>query len=175
MLEKKGSKNMEKKIENLKFILARLDTYIESTQNKSNLYLVLNTIILGGVITIISVLKDLNCSWYLIVLLAIIAMASILSIIITLFVINPYIKNSIEKEKSIFFFNDIASCSVLTNYEKLIEDNDDTKFVHDLCSQIYSIAKGLNSKYNKLKIVGYTIVGEFFLLAIWIVTFLITK
>lgn len=166
---------MEKKIENLKFILTRLDTYIESTQNKSNLYLVLNTIVLGGVITIISVLKDLNCIGYLIILLIIIAMASILSIIITLFVINPFMKNSIEKKKSIFFFSDIASCSILAEYEKQIEDDDDAKLVHDLCSQIYSISKGLNSKYNKLKFVGYSIAGEFILLAIWIVAYLITK
>ena len=43
---------MKEKIEHVKFIIDRFDIYMESTQTKSNLYLALNTAILGGIITL---------------------------------------------------------------------------------------------------------------------------
>lgn len=90
---------MNEKIEIQKFIMNRLDTYIDSSQNKSNLYLTLNTIISGGVIALISIKTD---SCLLNGLLGLIALFSIVSILITLKAINPYLKSSVG-EKSIFF------------------------------------------------------------------------
>lgn len=169
------NEKMEAKLENLKFILTRLDTYIESSQNKSNLYLALNTIILGGVITIISVLDDLNCNQLLNFLLLLIAIASIMSILITLSAINPYMKSSRGKEKSIFFFDDIAECTSRSDYQRLLKDEVDNELIDDMCSQVYSVAKGLRVKYKRLRIVGYIIAGEFIVLAVWIIILLITK
>lgn len=166
---------MDEKLETLKFILTRLDSYIESSQNKSNLYLALNTIILGGIITIISALKDLNCDWLLNLLLLLIAIASVVSIIITLLAINPYVRSSDDKKRSIFFFKDIASNVSCSNYETSLNKTIDHNLVEDLTSQVYSIAKGLNSKYQKLRLVGYIIAGEFILLAIWVLILLITR
>lgn len=165
-------------MENLRYILTRLDGYLESSQNKSNLYLVLNTIVLGGVITIITVLKDLNCNWLLKSLLLIIAIASIVSILITLFVINPYTKSALQNKQSIFFFKDIANIDSLSNCQKMLEDtikNNENVLINDISSQIYSVAQGLNSKYKRLRLVGNIIASEFLLLAIWIIILLINK
>ena len=141
---------MNEKIENLKFILTRLDTYIDSAQNKSNLYLALNTVVLGG---IIAILKDLECSKIMNVLLISIAIVSILSILITLISINPYMKNAMSsKKKSVFFFDDIASCISLSEYKILLNKKADEKLLDDMCAQVYSVAKGLTSKYKKLRI-----------------------
>lgn len=162
---------MSDKIDNLKFILTRLDSYIESSQNKSNLYLVLNTVVLGGVITIISVLNDLNCNQSQNSLLLLIAIASIISILITLLAIKPYTETSIKK-KSVYFFADIAKCTSLEQYQKLFNKSSDGDLANDISAQIYSISIGLNRKYKRLRIVGFIIAGEFFLLSIWIVTLL---
>ena len=160
---------MNEKIENLKFILTRLDTYIDSAQNKSNLYLALNTVVLGG---IIAILKDLECSKIINVLLISIAIVSILSILITLISINPYMKNAMS---SVFFFDDIASCISLSEYKILLNKKADEKLLDDMCAQVYSVAKGLTSKYKKLRIAGFLVAFEFILLAIWIFILLITK
>ncbi len=164
---------MNEKIENLKFILTRLDTYIDSAQNKSNLYLALNTVVLGG---IIAILKDLECGKIMNVLLISIAIVSILSILITLISINPYMKNAMSsKKKSVFFFDDIASCISLSEYKILLNKKADEKLLDDMCAQVYSVAKGLTSKYKKLRIAGFLVAFEFILLAIWIFILLITK
>ena len=167
---------MSKKIEELRFILDRLDIYLESSQNKSNLYMALNTIVLGGVITIIAAIKELECSSLLNISLLLIALASIASILITLSAINPYTKSS-KSTKSVFFFKDIAEHSSFQEYQTLLDNHIDSeeKLAEDISSQIYSIAKGLNMKYRKLKTVGLIIAGEFTLLAVWVIIFLITK
>lgn len=167
---------MEKKIEELKFILNRLDVYLESSQNKSNLYLALNTIVLGGVITIIATLKELECTLLLNFLLLLVALASVVSILITLLAINPYTKSS-KKTESVFFFKDIAKHSTFEGYRTSLDAhiNSEEKLFEDMVSQIHSISQGLNMKYTKLKIVGCIIAGEFLLLATWVVIFLVTK
>ncbi|MCL2311126.1 MAG: DUF5706 domain-containing protein [Firmicutes bacterium] len=167
---------MNKKIEELKFILNRLDVYLESSQNKSNLYLALNTIVLGGVITIIATLQELDCSFLLNFLLLFIALASIASILLTLSAINPYIKSS-KKTKSVFFFKDIATHNSPEEYRILLDTHiaSEKKMVKDMSSQVYSMAKGLSMKYKKLTIVGFIIAGEFVLMAIWAIIFLVTK
>ena len=164
------------KIENRKFILTRLDSYIEGSQSKSNLYLALNTIILGGVITILSALNELECTLLLNILLLIIALASILSILITLSAINPYTKSS-KSSQSIFFFKDIATHNSFEDYNASlnIHLNSENKLEEDIDSQIYSVSKALNMKYNKLKSVGFILSAEFLLFAIWIIFFLTTK
>lgn len=167
---------MSRKIEELKFIFNRLDVYLESSQNKSNLYLALNTIVLGGVITIIAALKELECNLPLNILLLLIALASIISILITLSAINPYTKSS-KGTKSIFFFKDIATYDSFEEYSILLDNHIDSeeKLIEDITSQIYSISMGLNMKYKKLKTVGLIVAGEFILLAGWVMIFLITK
>ena len=166
---------MDKK-ENLKFILGRLDSYLESSQSKSNLYLALNTIVLGGVITIVAALKELECNLLLNILLLLIALASITSILVTLSAISPYTKSS-KGTKSVFFFKDIATHSSFKEYSILLDNHIDSeeKLAEDLTSQIYSMSVGLNMKYEKLKAIGLIVAGEFILLAGWVVIFLITK
>ena len=164
---------MNNKIENQKYIINRLDNYIESSQTKSNLYLTLNTIILAGIITLIS--TKINCfSMVLNILLGIISIISLISIIQTLKVINPYLKKSSNGNKSILFFNDIESINNNEYYKNVCEKSKES-LLEDLTEQSHILAKGLNSKYKILSTIGWLIGTEFFLLFIWILLFLITK
>ena len=164
---------MINKIETQKYIINRLDNYIESSQNKSNLYLALNTIILGGVITLISTKVD-SLSCILNLLLGAISILSLISIIQTLRAINPYLKKSLNKTKSIFFFKDIAECSI-KDYQESVLEKSKKGLIQDLAGQSHILAKGLTNKYNILMISGWLIGLEFFLLFCWIIIFLTQK
>ncbi len=159
---------MNEKIETLKFIMNRLDTHIDSSQNKSNHYLTLNTIIIGGVIALISV-KTNSC--ILNILLVITALLSIVSILITLKVINPYLKSSTGK-KSIFFFKDISKNEKQEYHSSVVEQNE-KELLQDITEQTYYISKGLSTKYKLLGIVGWIVAFEFLLLFIWIIIYLL--
>lgn len=164
---------MNNKIENQKYIINRLDNYIESSQTKSNLYLTLNTIILAGIITLISA-KINSFNIVLNILLGIISIISLISIIQTLKVINPYLKKSSNGNKSILFFNDIESINNNEYYKNVCEKSKES-LLEDLTEQSHILAKGLNRKYKILSTIGWLIGTEFFLLFIWILLFLITK
>ena len=75
---------MKEKIETQKFILNRLDGFIESSQNKSNLYIALNVAILGGVITLLSTLKIKELECVLVHILIFVSIMAIVSLLMTL-------------------------------------------------------------------------------------------
>ncbi len=164
---------MKEKLEQTKFIIGRFDTYIESTQTKSNLYLALNTAILGGIITIATATKPEDVTGFSLTVLGIIAFLAVLSISITLVAITPYLKSASDKSNSIVFFQDVANYT-FENYVEKIKDISDKKLLLDLICQAYSLAGGLKAKYQKLFFAGRLIIIEFVLLLIYAIT-LITK
>lgn len=164
---------MKEKLEKTKFIIGRFDTYIESTQTKSNLYLALNTAILAGIITIAASTKLENITLFSIIVLGIIALLAVVSITITLIAITPYLKSALKKSASVVFFQDVANSS-FEEYADKINDISDKKFLLDLTCQAYSLAGGLKVKYQKLFYAGRIIIAEFVFLFIYLIT-LITK
>ena len=162
------------KLENQKFILSRFDNYIESSQNKSSLYIALNTIVLGGIITLISTLnlKELNNS--LIIIMCVISLLCVISILITMSILNPYLKSS-TKKKSIFFFKDIAKESSEGYHNKISKTTTEGKLLKDITIQTHGLAKALNEKYIKLCKVGWIITVEFVLLFVWVIIYIISN
>lgn len=164
---------MKEKLEQTQFIISRFDTYIESTQTKSNLYLALNTAILGGIITLAAATKPENITCLAIILLGTTALLAVISITITLIAITPYLKSASDKGDSIIFFQDVANYTY-EEYDKKIDALSDKKFLSDLTCQAYSLAGGLKAKYQKLFYAGRFIIVEFIFLLIYAIT-LITK
>lgn len=164
---------MKEKLELTKFIIDRYDTYIESTQSKSNLYLALNTAILVGIITLLTALKIEDIGKGVVVILGIIALLALISITITLLAITPYLKSASEKGNSVIYFQDVSSIT-FDEYHKRIEKISDSKLLKDLVCQAFSLATGLKSKYNKLMYAGRIIIVEFIFLFICVII-LITK
>jgi hypothetical protein len=159
---------MKDKIEQIKFIIGRYDTYIESTQTKSNLYLALNTAILGGIITLLAALKIEDIGTAIIIILGFIALLCLISITFTLLAITPYLKSVSKKSNSVVFFQDVSEMVYDEYYEK-IEKISDSKMYKDLTCQSYSLAKGLKAKYNKLMYAGRIIILEFLCLFICVI------
>jgi hypothetical protein len=164
---------MKEKLEQTKFIIGRFDTYIESTQTKSNLYLALNTAILGGIITIAAATKSEDITLFSLTVLGIIALLAVVSITITLIAITPYLKSASDKNESVVFFQDVTNFT-FEEYANKINDISDKKFLLDLTCQAYSLAGGLKAKYQKLFYAGRFIIVEFVFLLIYAIT-LITK
>jgi hypothetical protein len=164
---------MKEKLEQTKFIIGRFDTFIESTQTKSNLYLALNTAILGGIITITSSTKPADVTPFSLIVLSIVALLAVASITITLLAITPYLKSASDKSSSVIFFQDVSSLT-FEEYANKMDAISDKKFLLDITCQAYSLAGGLKSKYQKLFYAGRIIIVEFVFLLIYLIT-LITK
>lgn len=169
---------MKEKLEQTQFIISRFDTYIESTQTKSNLYLALNTAIIGGIITIVAATKAEDITGLAVILLGITALLAVISITITLIAITPYLKSESDKSESdksdsVIFFRDVTNYTY-EEYNKKINTISDKRFLSDLTCQAYSLAEGLKVKYEKLFYAGRFIIVEFIFLLIYVIT-LITK
>ncbi len=164
---------MDEKIEHLKFIIGRYDTYIESTQTKSNLYLALNTAILAGIITLLTALRPEDRDINVILVLGITALLALVSITITLLAITPYLKSISNKSNSLIFFQEVSNMTY-DDYHDKVEKISEAKFLKDLSCQAFSLAGGLKSKYQNLMIAGRIIIAEFMLLFICVILF-ITK
>ena len=164
---------MKKKLEKVKFIIGRFDAFIESSQTKSNLYLALNTAILGGIITLANSTKPEKITHFSIIILGFTALLAVISITITLFAITPYLKTTSKRKNSLIFFQDVTKYTY-KEYSEKINSISDEKFLIDLTCQAYSLAEGLKSKYQKLFYAGRFIIVEFILLLIYAII-LITK
>ncbi|MEZ0181893.1 Pycsar system effector family protein [Flavobacterium oncorhynchi] len=160
---------MKEKIEHVKFIIDRFDVYMESTQTKSNLYLALNTAILGGIITLAASSKPEDVTFFSVFVLGCIAFLAVASITITLIAITPYLKSASDKSESVVFFQDVRN-STFDQYENRIKEMSEKKFLKDLTCQAYSLAGGLQSKYKRLFYAGRLIIIEFILLLIYAIT-----
>lgn len=160
---------MKEKIENVKFIIDRFDVYMESTQTKSNLYLALNTAILGGIITLAASSKPEDVTFFSVFVLSSIAFLAVASITITLIAITPYLKSASDKSESVVFFQDVRN-STFDQYENKIKEMSEKNFLKDLTCQAYSLAGGLQLKYKKLFYAGRLIIIEFILLLIYAIT-----
>lgn len=161
---------MNEKLENLKFIISRYDNFIESSQSKSNLYIALNTAILGGIITLLT--SNASLGVLIVIILGVTALLAVISITITLAAINPYLKNLGNNGKSIIFFMDVAGAPYHKFKKRVLSINEE-KFITDLSCQAYSLANGLKTKYYRLRYAGLTIVAEFILLFICVIIFII--
>jgi hypothetical protein len=165
--------HMKEKLEQMKFIIGRYDAYIESTQTKSNLYLALNTAIIGGIITLVAASKPEEIGVFNLVVLGVIALMAVASITITLISITPYLKSASDKSTSVVFFQDVTT-NTFDEYLKKIEDISDKKLLKDLTCQAYSLATALKGKYQKLFYAGRIIILEFAFLLVCVII-LITK
>lgn len=162
---------MKDKIEQIKFIISRYDSYIESTQSKSNLYLALNTAIIGGIITLLTSSGAVGIGTAVSIILGVTALLASISIVITLLAITPYLNSASKKSNSVIFFQEVAT-STFDNYYNWMDTISERKFMKDLSCQAYSLAVGLKKKYQKLMYAGRIIIIEFILLFVCVILFI---
>ncbi|MEC5172180.1 Pycsar system effector family protein [Chryseobacterium nepalense] len=154
--------SIEEKIEILKHTIDRYDHYFDSINNKGNLFLTLNTFLLGGMITGYYSIKDNIIGQNDIIFFVWIALIlCLLSIGATLLAIIPYVNKQADcVNGSVLNFNNVANLSY-ASFKRMYEDLTELKKYEDYVEQSYLLAKGLQKKFSKLKTATYLLAGCF--------------
>jgi Family of unknown function (DUF5706) len=149
--------------------IQRFDFYINSTNTKASSIIAFNTFVLGGIVLKASeILPPKGVDHYLYlasgVCLIISAIASLVSLIATFFVISPFLKSSGDTDtkvkepySSTIFFADIAKLSSSNQLLEQVKSSSDEVIYEDLSIQAYSLAQGLDGKFKKIKMIFYWI------------------
>lgn len=162
---------MEK--DRLIYTIGRFDHYFESVNNKTAVYIAINTFILGGILaSYVNVEKHIKEYVYFFnINLSIVLAIGLITLIILIYASIPYFS---KKPNSLFYFGTIGSQSIDSFIEKSkkYETKDEIK---DLRNQVYTLSKGLNTKFIRLKLSGQLLVIQFIALIPLIIIFLINK
>lgn len=165
---KKEKRPSEK--DRLLYSINRFDHYFESVNNKTAVYLAMNTFLLGGIITGYLSFQDHLCQFRtpFNVLLTIEMLLGITGLLVITIASIPYFS---KESESLYYFGGIGSMSKEKFFEcsKSISAKDELK---DLRDQVHALSTGLNMKFTRLKISGRLIVFQFVTL-IPIITILI--
>jgi len=161
---------MEKENDRLKYTIDRLDHYYESVNNKTAVYIAINTFFTGAVLTFTIQFKDsLVNNYSLLFFISTIMMLGILNLLILARICIPYFP---YKANSLYYFRSISEMKSEVFFEKSKsrKEKEDTK---DLRTQVHELSCGLDKKFKKLTWVGILLISQFFLLAP--ITYLIIK
>lgn len=142
--------NIREKLDELKFSIGRFDHYYDSVNNKGNLYLAVNTFILGGAIGGYAALDNVYHfnGWFLVLLIAVL-LSNVISVGYTLGAIKPFLKKK-NGSRSMIYFRDIDNASEVTIgdfWSNLTEE----KMIDDLLVQYKILAGGLTRKFVRLQ------------------------
>ncbi|MGN6298309.1 MAG: Pycsar system effector family protein [Ginsengibacter sp.] len=158
----KNSSDLSIKMEMLKHTMDRYDHYYDSINNKGNLFLALNTFLLGGIITrYYSIKESVGERSNLLFFTWLAAICCLLSIGFTLWAIIPYLNKHVESEKSsVMYFGDV-SLLTFPNFKKKYEQITEYKKYEDYLQQVHLLAQGLQKKFFRLQIATYLLGGCF--------------
>lgn len=160
---------MEKKekIEQLKFIVGRYDHYYDSVNNKGNVYLTLNTFLLGGMVAgFYSFINNNTVTCCLMILMALTIILNLVSITTALWAVKPYLNKPKDNENgSLMFFGDVAYYPY-NLYQNLFAALDEEKNYADFVKQTHLLAIGLKNKFSLMKTSTYFLGGQILLLTI---------
>jgi hypothetical protein len=158
---------MEK--DRLKYTINRFDHYFDSVNNKSAVYIAINTFITGGIIVL---LTQTNIVKELIILGQVIVWILLLTGIVNLIVLSiasiPFFSN---KPKSIYYFGAISKMTQ-SEFNKTSKNYTEKEELKDLRSQTFVLSQGLTKKFTKLKLAGILLVTQFFMLLLIFITIL---
>lgn len=150
------------KINTLKHTMDRYDHYYDSVNNKANVFLTLNTFLVGGIITGYYSIKDqLECGFdlYFFVLTGLIF--SLLSIGFSLWATMPYLSKQADSlNGSVIFFGNVANIS-FQSFKKMYDDMTNENQFEDYLQQVHLLALGLQNKFYRLKVATYLLGGCF--------------
>lgn len=159
---KKTDLTPNQKLETLIHTMDRYDHYFDSVNNKGNLFLTLNTFLLGGIITGYYSIKDtLECNVYIECFVWISLICCILSILFTLYAIIPYLSKQADPiNGSVINFGNVSNIK-LSSFKTMYGDLTESKRYDDYVEQVYLLASGLQKKFCRLKIATYLLAGCF--------------
>lgn len=152
-------------LEQLRFAIDRYDHYYESVNSKGNLYLALNSILIGGIAAsypFIDQKVHLNTSYNLI-LIAVVLLCS-LSLGTTIAAINPFTKSGSQSgHVSLLYYGQVSQLD-FKFFSRRFRKRTKSLHVADMLRQMHTLAQGLNRKFSLLKWAGFFLSGALFLL-----------
>ena len=159
---------MEKKNENLKYILTRFDNYINASNVKGTFIISLNTFIIGVILVNKNTIADLFCCNQNLlnifnVILFLICLSGLGIIFFAIKALFPYMNSGNEIDEVYHSHIYFGSISKFENKQKFLESFNnliDPDFEKDLEYQIYTISKGLKKKYEFLNKAMYILYFE---------------
>ena len=152
---------MEK--ERLVYTVTRLDHYYDSVNNKTSVYIAINTFITGGAITLLTQIQELlNKETWLLNFLAAIITLGVVSLILLALASMPYLSPGSEVH-SLYYFASIAQKNS-KNFSRLSKKQSEKDDIRDLRNQVFVLSQGLKSKFQKLKWACRVLVIQFALL-----------
>lgn len=164
---------MTEKIEKAKFVIGRLDNYIEGTNSKGNFILASNAVVIGGILTGFAFSEKLEISCIKKVFLALSIVFGTLSCLFTLLAIIPFIKSIGKKNyKSLFFFKDIITFRQ-DDYINFLNQQTPQEEFNDLSAQIFNISEGLNGKFKKMRVSIIFLFVEIVFISLYILNIII--
>jgi len=150
---------MEKQ-EHLKFCIERFDHYYDSVNNKSALFLAVNTFIVAGLMSIYpNIQLTFECGIWINSFFSIIVFAGLISILMTLSAGIPFLA---KPGKSHLYFGSIAAMS-LDEFRNSLSVLSADGLEQDYSTQIHQLSRGLRAKFRRLQWAGYLIFSEFVL------------
>jgi hypothetical protein len=150
---------MEEK-ERLIFNIERFDNFYDSVNNKSAVFLGLATFIIGGLFALYPFLLDkVNCNIWIHSLMASLIGLGIGITIIVILASTPYLS---DNHDSLLYFNSISNTNKIEFQKKSAQQTSEEELM-DLRNQVHELAKGLTSKFKKLRIAGILFTIQFIL------------
>lgn len=150
---------MEK--DRLKYTIDRFDHYFDSVNNKSAVYIAINTFITGGIIALLTqteIVNDMSTTGK--VSIGVLLFIGVLSLIVLSIASIPFFS---KKPDSLYYFGAISKMKQ-SEFNKTSKHYDDKDELQDLRSQVYILSNGLKTKFSRLKFAGKLLVVQFFLL-----------
>lgn len=153
----------DEKFELLWKTLIRYDFYINSTNSKATVLLAFNTFILSGLILKwTEFFQIFDIPWLIktaTILLGIISVAAVVSLFLTIFVINPFLKSPRRPKDyhSSIFFGHVAEYSSAEDYLVSIQSQGPEDIIKDLSFQTHIVAQGIDKKFKCMKYAFYPV------------------
>jgi hypothetical protein len=150
---------MEK--DRLEYSINRFDHYFDSVNNKSAVYIAINTFITGGIIALLTQ-TEIVCEMSTMgkISIGLLLFIGILSLIILSIASIPFFS---KKPDSLYYFGAISEMKQ-SEFNEISKHYSDKEELKDLRSQVYILSKGLTTKFSRLKLAGILLVVQFFLL-----------
>lgn len=151
---------MEK--ERLVYNINRFDHYFDSVNNKTAVYIAINTFVVGSLITTyVTLVDDIKCYFDAFQVFTIVSfLLGLFTLIILVIASIPYFS---KESDSMYYFGGIGTMKK----EKFISCSKNLtpkKELNDLRNQVHTLSSGLTKKFTKLKLAGRLLIFQFLLL-----------
>lgn len=140
-------------------IINRFDFYMGSTNTKATVVVAFNTFVFSAIILkwreLLPFFGEHRTAIFVAnILMIIAAMASLASLTVTYFVINPYLKSPKipTSYHSKLFFGHVSEFIKPEEYHECVKACNDEEWVKDLCFQAHALADGLANKFKLMKL-----------------------